>query len=242
MTPIKPESIFTISNFHVTDTMAGTLLTDAVILLFVFFLYKRIKAQPGKLQSMVEMFFEYFYTLAKEVAGTRAGNIFIWFISFFLFIFISNFLGLLPGYSAFGFYEHGHLVPLLRAPTSDLNVTLGLALVSVVATHYLAIKYTGIKDYLKRFFSFSPLLLFIGMLELVSEVTKLISFSFRLFGNIFAGEVVMSKVASIFPIIAPLPFLGLEIIVAVVQALVFAMLTMIFMSILTTPHSAEGGH
>ena len=101
------------------------------------------------------------------------------------------------------------------------------------------IKYVGIKDYLKRFFSFNPVFLFVGILELVGEFTKLFSLSFRLFGNIFAGEVVLSTISSLFAFIVPIPFLLLETIVALVQALVFAMLTMAFMSILTTPHSEE---
>jgi F-type H+-transporting ATPase subunit a len=241
MVPLRPEQLFSFRNISFTDTMSATLLTDIVIILFVFFLYKRISVQPGKLQNAVEAVFDYFYTLTKEVAGTRTSNIFVWFMSFFLFILISNFLGLLPGYTAFGLLENGKMTPLFRAPTSDLNLTLGLAIVSVVATHMLSIKYIGIKEYLKRFFSFSPLLLFVGLLELVSEFTKLISFSFRLFGNIFAGEVIMGKVSAVLPYIAPLPFLLLEMVVAVIQALVFSMLTMIFMSILTAPHAEQGG-
>ncbi|MFH1368900.1 MAG: F0F1 ATP synthase subunit A [Elusimicrobiota bacterium] len=246
MISLNPELVFSLKNFHVTNTMTATLLTDAVVLFFVFYLYKKISVRPGKLQNVVEIIFDYFYTITKDVtkdvAGNRGLNIFTWFMSFFIFILISNFLGLLPGYSTFGMFEHGKLAPFLRAPTSDLNMTLGLAIVSLIATHALSIKYIGIKEYLKRFFSFSPLLLFVGLLELVSEFTKLISFSFRLFGNIFAGEIVLSKVSSFLPFVAPLPFLMLEMIVAVVQALVFAMLTMVFMSILSTPHSEQGGH
>jgi F-type H+-transporting ATPase subunit a len=104
------------------------------------------------------------------------------------------------------------------------------------------VRYLGIKSYLKRFFSLSPILLFVGLLELVSELTKLISFSFRLFGNIFAGEVVLGRVAALTSYVVPIPFLLLEMIVAVVQALVFAMLTMVFMSILTEPHPEGGEH
>ena len=89
--------------------------------------------------------------------------------------------------------------------------------------------------------SFNPILLFVGILELVSEFTKLISLSFRLFGNIYAGEVVLVTISSLAAFIAPIPFLLLESIVALVQALVFAMLTMVFMSILIKPHHAEGG-
>ena len=113
---------------------------------------------------------------------------------------------------------------------------LALALVSAVATHMLSIKTIGIKDYLSRYFSLNPVNLYVGVLELIGELTKVISLSFRLFGNIFAGEVVLFTVSGIFAFLFPIPFLLLEIIVGFVQALVFSMLTMAFMAILTTPH------
>lgn len=132
-----------------------------------------------------------------------------------------------------------HFVPLLRGMTSDFNVTLALATISVVATHMIAVRTTGFKSYISRFLSLNPILLFVGILELVSEFTKLFSLSFRLFGNIYAGEVVLATISGLFAFLAPIPFLMLELIVALVQALVFAILTMVFMSILATPHHAE---
>ena len=103
---------------------------------------------------------------------------------------------------------------------------------------FRSINTVGIKDYLSRYFSLNPIFLYVGILELIGEVTKVISLSFRLFGNIFAGEVVLSTVSSIFAFIFPLPFMLLEVIVGLVQALVFSMLTMAFMAVLTTPHHA----
>jgi F-type H+-transporting ATPase subunit a len=131
------------------------------------------------------------------------------------------------------------LVPLLRGATSDINVTLSLALISVIATHMLSIELTGIKDYLSRYFSLNPVNLYVGLLELVAEVTKVISLSFRLFGNIFAGEVALHTISNLVAFIAPLPFLLLESIVSIVQALVFSVLTLVFMAVLTTPHHAH---
>jgi F-type H+-transporting ATPase subunit a len=103
----------------------------------------------------------------------------------------------------------------------------------------MSIQVTGIKDYLGRYFSLNPLNLYIGVLELIGEVVKVVSLSFRLFGNIFAGEVVLGTVSTIFAFLFPLPFLMLEVIVGLVQALVFGMLTMAFMAVLTTPHHHE---
>ncbi len=236
MIPLGSEKLFSLFGFRITDTVTGTLLTDAVILALVFLVYKSISLIPGKLQSTFEMLIEYFFSTTKDIAGSRAPSIFPWFMSFFLFIFTANILGLLPGYGLLSFREGAEMIPFFRIPSSDLNTTLALAVISVVATHALSIKFTGVKGYLKRFFSLSPILLFVGLLELVAEVTKLISFSFRLFGNIFAGEMVLGKVSSIMSYVVPLPFLVLEIIVASVQALIFAALTMAFMSIFTETH------
>jgi len=103
----------------------------------------------------------------------------------------------------------------------------------------LSIKKLGFKEYLGRFFSINPILLFVGVLEIVSEFTKIISLSFRLFGNIFAGEVVLGTISKLFAFVFPVPFIFLEIIVGLVQALVFSMLTMAFMSVLMTSHHEE---
>jgi F-type H+-transporting ATPase subunit a len=130
-------------------------------------------------------------------------------------------------------------VPLLRSINSDLNMTLALALISAVVTHFFAIKYLGLFDYLKRWVSLNPVLLFVGILEIISEFTKVVSLSFRLFGNIFAGEVVLATVAGIFAFLVPLPFYFLEIIVGFVQAAVFMMLTLVFMVLLSEKHGQE---
>ena len=133
-------------------------------------------------------------------------------------------------------------VPYLRAMNSDLNTTMALAIVSVIVTHYFAIKYLGVGSYIGKFLSLNPIFLFVGLLELIGEFTKVASLSFRLFGNIYAGEVLLTTATtSIFAYVAPIPFYFLEFLVAFVQALIFAMLTLVFMVILTEKH-AEGGH
>lgn len=172
----------------------------------------------------------------------------------------------IPGEDGHGAHS---FTPLLRGTTSDLNTTLALALVSLTATHMLSIKILGVKEYLLRFipilspiiaimsgklkFKLSPkaflllvasifnlfILSFVGVLEIVSEFVKVVSLSFRLFGNIYAGEVVLHTISGMLAFIAPLPFLLLEVIVSFVQALVFSMLTLVFMVILTTPHHEE---
>lgn len=246
MISLIPEVIFNFYGFKVTNTLFATIATDILLLTLVFVIHKNLSLIPKRIQNAGELVVEYFYTLCEQIAGQRAGSIFPWVVSFFIFILFANVLGLVPGIGTFGILEKHNgeqiLIPFFRAPTSDFNTTFALAVISLIATHVLSLKYIGIKDYLSRFFSLNPIFLFVGLMELVSEVTKLFSLSFRLFGNIFAGEIVLTTISSIFAYIAPIPFLMLESIVALVQALVFAMLTMVFMSILTTTHHEEAGN
>jgi F-type H+-transporting ATPase subunit a len=238
MTSFAAETIFHIGSFPITNTILDTLLVDVIIIGGVIYLNKKMSLVPNNtFQNAMEAVIEVFYGLTESIAQKTAAKIFPYFMSFFLFILLVNWSSLIPGVGTIGIKEHGELIPLFRGATSDLNMTLGLALISAVATHALSIRTVGIKDYLSRYFSFNPINLFVGILEIISEITKVISLSFRLFGNIFAGEVVIMTVSSIFAFIFPLPFLLLEIIVGLVQSLVFSMLTMVFMAILATSHS-----
>ncbi|PIR80363.1 MAG: ATP synthase F0 subunit A [Candidatus Levybacteria bacterium CG10_big_fil_rev_8_21_14_0_10_35_13] len=236
MVSFAAEPIVFLGKFGVTNTLLNTLFVDAMIIGLIIAVNKQISLVPGRLQLLTESLLTGFYQITESVAGENTKKIFPFVVSFFLFILFANWSGLIPGISAIGIKEEGHIVPLLRPATSDFNATLALALVSIGATHILSINTIGIKDYLSRFFSLNPINLFIGFLEIISEITKVISLSFRLFGNIFAGEIVLGTVSTIFAFIFPLPFLMLEFVVGLVQALVFSMLTMAFMAILMTPH------
>lgn len=238
MSSFAPEIIFQLGPLPVTNTLLDTLLVDAILIGGALYIGRKLTLIPtNPLQNITESVVETFYSLTESVGSHAASKIFPYFMTFFLFILFTNWSGLIPGVGSIGINdEHHGLIPLFRAATSDLNTTLALALTSAVATHMLSIKTIGIKDYLSRYFSFNPINLFIGVLEIISEITKVVSLSFRLFGNIYAGEVVLLTVSSIFAFVFPLPFLLLEVIVGIVQALVFSMLTMVFMSILTTSH------
>lgn len=240
MVSFAAEPIIKLGFFSVTNSIINVLIIDGLLIAACIYISKNISEIPGLFQNLTEYLVETFYSLTESVADTRAARIFPYFMSFFLFILLLNWSGLLPGVGTVGFFhesEHGkELIPLIRAASSDLNVTLGLAIVSAVATHVMSIQVTGIRAYLSRYFSLNPIFLFVGILEIVSEITKVISLSFRLFGNIFAGEVVLITVSSLFAFLFPLPFMMLEIIVGLVQALVFSMLTMAFMAILTVSH------
>lgn len=126
-------------------------------------------------------------------------------------------------------------VPLFRGASADLNTTLALALISVIFTQIYSIQILGFKGFLKRFIKLkNPIMFFVGILELIAEIAKIISFSFRLFGNIFAGEVLLTVMLFLLPFIIPLPFLALEIFVGVIQAIIFSFLTLFFIKIATS--------
>ncbi len=246
------EPIFHIGSFPFTNTLLDVLIIDTVIIVAALNLKKNLSVVPGAFQNVFEYITESFYNLTQSISPKHASRIFPYFMTFFLFILLTNLSGLIPGISAIGFYRDGKLIPFVKAATSDINLTLGLALVSAVATHFMSINILGIKEYLSRYFSINPVYLFVGILELVGEITKVISLSFRLFGNIYAGEAVLATISGLFAklpavvfiginSVVLLPFVGLEIIVGLVQALVFSMLTCVFMAILTTSHHDEQG-
>src|SRR3989304_115219 len=237
------EKIFEIGSFTVTNSLLASVITSLLLILASVFINKALKKSPGKMQSVIEMIIDWLDELAQSVGGKDTRAFLPLVITFFIFILLSNWLGLLPGFGSIGLYEieEGHkvFVPLFRGATADLNTTLALALVSVFSVQFYGISKNKLK-YLTRFFNFgSPIMFFTGLLELISEFSKIISFSFRLFGNVFAGEVLIAVITSLIPVIVPLPFFGLEIFVGLIQALVFAMLTLVFINIGLQIHGGE---
>lgn len=239
------EEIGRIGFFSITNTLLTSLLTSFLLIVFSLYLRGRLALVPPRIQIVAEFVIDSFYSLTSQLAGRRASFIFPWFSTFFFFILLANWLGLLPGFGTIGLFKSNgdhHFIPLFRSVNSDLNTTLALALVSLTLTHFFSIKTLGIKEYLNRFFSANPINLFVGFLELIAEFTKIASLSFRLFGNIFAGEtllVTISKISVFTAFLLPIPFLVLEVIVGFVQALIFSMLTLVFMVILTTSHKSN---
>lgn len=245
MLSLSAEPLFHIGFFTVTNTLTNTLLVDSLLIGLALYVNKNVSLVPSKFQGAVELVMEGFYNLTESVAAERTMKIFPYVMTFFLFILLANWTGLIPVITSVGFFtegghggeggEHG-FVHLFRSASTDLNTTLALAIVSIVATHSMSIKTIGLKHYLGKFFSLKPLDLYAGLLELVSEMTKFISFSFRLFGNIFVGELILGILFSAFAFIVPIPVIMYEIFVGVIQATIFALLTMAFMALFTTKH------
>jgi F-type H+-transporting ATPase subunit a len=240
MLSLAAEPLVRIGPFTITNTLTNTLLVDALLIWLAWYVNKHVSLVPSKFQGAVEIVMEGFYNLTESVAAERTIKIFPYVMTFFLFILLANWTGLIPVITSVGFYTKGHgeegFVHLFRSASTDLNTTLALALVSLVATHTMSIRTIGLKHYLGKFFSLKPLDLYAGLLELVSEFTKIISFSFRLFGNIFVGELILGILFSAFAFFVPIPVIMYELFVGVIQATIFALLTMAFMALFTTKH------
>lgn len=260
--PLAAEPIFYISSFPVTNTIINSTLTMLGFVLFAFFVNRAVKKYQGSapkgllnfFERILELLYQYFDTVTQSRKKT------IMFLplvgTLFLFILVSNWIGLLPGINSIGRWlvHDGHvvLVPLFRPANTDLNMTIAMAVVAVVVSHFVGIAMIGFLKYANKFIKLGDLWhgiksgkpiniltaiieFFVGLLEVVSEVAKLLSLSLRLFGNIFAGEVLLTVLAGILPVLLPLPFMALEIIVGVVQATVFSMLTLVYLTVASTP-------
>lgn len=250
---VAAEKIITLFGFPITNTLLMVWIAIAVLALLSFSVYRKMSLVPSNVQNIFEIVIEKFLGMMEGIFGTRAKaeKYFPVIATIFLLVLVSNWMGILPGVGSIGFFsaeggsafggeEHGGIetfIPLFRSTASDLNFTLALAVISVFLTNVFGVAAIGTVKHISKFVSFkSPIDFFVGVLELISEVAKMISFSFRLFGNIFAGEVLLVIMAFLAPFIVPVPFLGLELFVGFVQALVFAMLTMVFISISVSQH------
>jgi F-type H+-transporting ATPase subunit a len=250
----------------VPNTLPATWLTMLLLIVVSFFATRSMKQIPSGLQNVVEAIVEIFYGFIEGVAGSQAPIFFPLVATFFFFILISNWMGILPGFGSVGVWAEHHgetvLVPFFRSANAHLSTTVALAAISVGATQYFGFKLLGL-PFLGRYFTFRSASAkkekpaatgfaaligkmaifmergsnaFVGILELVSEFIKIMSFSFRLFGNIFAGEVLLIVVSYLAAFLVSLPFMGLELFVGLVQALIFSMLSLVFFMMATAHH------
>jgi F-type H+-transporting ATPase subunit a len=243
---IGAEKVFSLWQFAVTNTLLMSWIVALLLIGISQLVSRRMSLIPSMLQNIVESAVESLLGFMEKVLGSRqkAETYFPLIATIFTLVLVSNWLGIVPGVGSVGFYEthEGHkiFVPLLRSVASDLNFTLAIAIISVIATNVYGAMANGLGGFLSRYFSFkSPIDFFVGILELLGEFAKIISFSFRLFGNIFAGEVLLIITGFLAPYVVPIPFLGLELFVGFIQALVFATLTLVFISIAVTSHVHE---
>ncbi|MFZ2187048.1 MAG: F0F1 ATP synthase subunit A [Candidatus Moraniibacteriota bacterium] len=241
---IAAEKLFSIGSFPVTNALLVGFAVSIFLVLVTQIVLKRMTLVPRGVQNVLELIFEALLDLIESVTQDKkqARQFFPLIATIFLFVLIANWVGLLPGLGTVGALHgegaHATIVPFLRSTSADLNFTLALSLITVVTVQFTGIAALGIVKYGKKFFV-SPLHkpygigTAVGILELVSEIGKMISFTFRLFGNVFAGEVLLTVMLHLVPYFLPLPFMFLEIFVGFIQAIVFAMLTLVFLKMAT---------
>lgn len=224
----------------ITNTLIATWAAVAVLILLAFVLRRKLTLIPGRLQLLTEMAVEYVYDFIERTLDNKeaARRFFPLIMTLFLFIFFANALEFLPGFGSVTVDVHGEPTALLRAANSDLNVTLALTIVAVLVIEFAGILTLGFFRYAGKFINFSsPVAFFVGIIELVGELARFVSFSFRLFGNIFAGKVLIGVTIFFVPYLLPVPVMAFELFVGFVQAAVFALLTLFFIKLaVMDPH------
>jgi len=231
---IKPDIIAHVGSFPVTNSL--------LLSVFVFAIFAAMTARynaelkkPKKSDFfyVIHGFVRGIHSFFESALGSRTDYFFPLVGAFFFFILLNNWSGLLPGIGSVLY----HGVPLFRANTADLNTTIALAIISVSYIQYVGVKVLGVKSHMGKFINFaSPIAFFVGILEIVSEFSRILSFAFRLFGNIFAGEVLLTVIAFLIPYGASFPFLLLETFVGFIQAVVFAMLSAVLFRMAVSEH------
>lgn len=248
---LAPETIFHIGKLPITNTIVNVWLAIGIFIIVGLAIRKKVSLKPGKMQNFMEFFLEKLLTYFDQVTGDRKKTLrFLPLVgSVFFFILLSNWLGLLPGTGSI----HVGEAPLLRPANADLNMTLAMAVSVVLISHIVGLFTVGVFTHLNKFIQIGgfvkslrqgPIAIFtaiinlaVGFIEIISEFAKVLSLSLRLFGNIFAGEVLITVIASILAVLLPAPFMLLELLVGLVQASVFTMLTLVYLTVMSSaPH------
>jgi F-type H+-transporting ATPase subunit a len=256
---LAPDRLFSLGSFVITNTMINVWIALLIFLVLGFFLRRSLSLRPGKMQNFFEYIIESVLNTFDQVTGDRKKTLKFFPIvgTIFFFVLVSNWIGLLPG---IGSITYGHK-ELLRPANTDLNLTVVMALVAVLGSHIMGLVTVGVFTHIGKYiqvagivksFKKGPIAIFaaliefmVGLLEIISEIAKVLSLSLRLFGNIFAGEVLIVVIRSLIGVVVPAPFMMLELLVGLIQAAVFAILTLVYFTIATSePHGAEAeeGH
>ena len=244
---IKAEELFVLGPITITNSMVGVLIASLVLLAGAWYVTRRATLVPGRLQSVIEFPVEFMANIVEGQGGHRWRSILPLILTIFLLVLTANWVGLLPGVGTIAINwtdAEGHVAahPLIRPASADLNFTLALAIIAFVAFVSWGIRANGVGGYLKETFVANPAYMtpIMTPIHVVSELSRLISLSMRLFGNVFAGEVLLAVMLALTFAVVPAIFLGLELVFGFVQALVFALLTMTYITLAMAGHG--GGH
>jgi len=261
---LPAEVVFHLFGFPITNSIIAAWLTMIFLVGFSYAITRRMKVVPGRLQSAFEFLLGWLYNLCQRVAGEENGRKFFPVVAtIFLFVAFNAWLSLIPGFgSIMVTTAEGEHVHLIRGANTDINMPLALALVSFVFVEYFGLKSFGIR-YLRKFLNVGQFFgslgqvvrgrlraglsglitgfihIFVGFLEALSEFVRIVSFTFRLFGNMTAGEILLLIAAFLIPWVFAIPFYGLELLIGFVQALIFGGLTLVFLTLAVAHHGEE---
>jgi len=256
------EPITHVGQFSITNALLTSWIAVIIIIILVASLRSKLKEIPKGIQNFFEIILEGALSLCDQVTGSRkvSNKVFPLAFAIFMFVLVNNWLGILP-LGGFGLIEKGSFIPFVRSGTADINTTLTLSLMAVLGANIFGIisigvwktfnKYVNIKALGGIFTKIrkdpmviivAPVTFFVGILELVGEFAKVASLSFRLFGNVFAGEVLLVSMSALLAYGLPIPFLFLEIFVGVIQAFIFAILVLVYFTIASQDHEEHDEH
>ncbi len=254
------EPIGHIGPLPVTNSLLTTWFVVLIVLVFTLALKIKAKQIPKGFQNFFEFLIDGAMNLADSVTGDKkiTAKVFPLAFTVFIFVLINNWFGILPlgGFGIIEMTEHGKaFIPFIRSGTADINTTLALGLVAVIGSNIFGILSIGVWKMFNKYVNVNlfgniikkvkkdptvlisiPIMFFVGILELIGEFAKIASLSFRLFGNVFAGEVLLVAMSSIVAYALPLPFMGLEIFVGLIQAVIFSVLTLVYFTIAAQDH------
>ena len=259
---LPAEPVAHIGHFSVTNTLIASWFTIIVLVVLSFILTRKMQLIPGKRQAMAEAIVEGLLNFVESVAGKKQSRmLFPGVATIFLYVISNAYLALFPFFGSIGIIEHdGKFAPLFRAANTDVNVPLSIAIMSFIFVETWGMRALGILHYVSEFVNvrqmgqgfkelfagqvktavmnivFGFINLFVGVLEIFSHLTRMLSFTFRLFGNMTAGEILILVSSFLIPLVFTIPFYGLELLIGLIQALIFSGLTLVFGTIAVSPH------
>jgi F-type H+-transporting ATPase subunit a len=232
---LAAEPLFYIAGFPITNATLAIWLTMAVLIVVGIVVRRNVSLIPGKVQNIFEMGFEYLLDMMEKTLGTRtlALRYFPFITTIFIFVLAMNWLHFVPIFGTITVEQDHQTLPLFHGATADLNTTLALAIISFAVIEMSGILTLGVLKYGSKFVNFTGGLVgfLVGIVELIGNLARLVSLSFRLFGAIFAGEVLLMVIGTFVPYILPVPLMAFEVFIGLLQAAIFAILTMAFIKL-----------
>lgn len=252
---LSPQILFHIGSFPVSNSFFWGIILSTFVIIITLIIVRSKKKVPGKLQNLFEIIIEGAFDFVKNVVGSekKARKIFPLVFSMFFLILIANLSTFIPGQAAISIKTAGGMVPLFRAVIADYSIVFVMTIIAILTTQIVSITVHGPFGYIGKFINLSGIKeffllifkkgqfkfgilaqgfldLFLGLMDIIGEVAKIISLSFRLFGNIFASEILLAVILFLAPFIVPVPFKFLGLLTAIVQAFVFSVLTLVFVN------------